>query len=199
MLRKILIGVGVVVGVLIAAVAVLAMIAPTDLHVERDVVISRPVDVVFEDLKFVKNHDSWSPWVKKDPNLKQSYRGEDGTVGFVSAWSGNDEVGVGEQEITQIAEGERIDYELRFKEPMEDTCSAYLVTEAMGDSQTRVKWGMQGKNPFPGNVVCYVLNMREVLAGQFDEGLSALKARLEGMPESSEDSSETTVEAAEDS
>ena len=51
-----------------------------------------------------------------DPDMKKTYRGTDGTVGFVSAWdSEKDDVGKGEQEIIKITDGERIDYELRFQ------------------------------------------------------------------------------------
>lgn len=184
MVKKILVGLGVVVGLLAVVVAVLAMIAPTELHVEREVVVDQPKDVVFEELKFVKNHDIWSPWSKRDPNIVHEYKGTDGTVGFVSAWSGNDEVGVGEQEITKITEGERIDYELRFKKPMEDTSTAYLITEAAGENQTRVKWGMDGKLPFAGNVFCMLMNMKATLIADFDEGLAGLKKHLEARPAS---------------
>jgi uncharacterized protein YndB with AHSA1/START domain len=182
MAKKILIGMGVVAVLLVATIAVLGAIAPTDLHVEREVVIDKPKEVVFEDLKYVKNHERWSPWFKRDPNLAKEYHGEDGTVGFVNSWSGNDQVGVGEQEIKKIAEGERIDYELRFKKPMEDTSTAYLITEAVGEHQTKVKWGMQGKTPFPGNVICMLMNMKQTLAKDFDEGLGMLKAELEKQP-----------------
>jgi hypothetical protein len=185
--KRILIGLGVVVGLLIGVVAVLAMIAPTELHVEREVIIDKPKDVVFEQLKLVKNHESWSPWFKRDPNIVKEYRGTDGTVGFVSSWSGNDEVGVGEQEITKIAEGERIDYELRFKKPMEDTSTAYLVTEEAGNGQTKVRWGMEGKLRFPGNVICMLMNMKGMLISDFDEGLADLKKHLESEPDSQEE------------
>ena len=179
MAKKILIGAGIVAVLLIATIAVLGAIAPTDLHVEREVVIDQPKEVVFEDLKYFKNHDRWSPWFKRDPNMQKEYKGEDGTVGFVCSWSGNDQVGVGEQEVTKIAEGERIDFELRFKKPMEDTSTGYLITEAVGENQTKVKWGMQGKTPFPGNVICMLMNMRQTLAKDFDEGLGMLKDELE--------------------
>jgi hypothetical protein len=180
--KKILIGLGVAAVLLVATIAVLGAIAPTDLHVEREILIYKPKEVVFEDLKYMKGHDRWSPWFKRDPNMRKEHQGEDGTVGFVSSWSGNDQVGVGEQEITKIADGERIDYELRFKKPMEDTSAAYLITEALDTDQTKVRWGMKGKTPFPGNVICMVMNMKQTLAKDFDEGLAMLKADLEKRP-----------------
>src|SRR5690349_9152755 len=139
----------IVLGVIIVAVVIFGVVAPTHMDVEREVVIDKPREVVFNDLRLVKNHDSWSPWMRKDPNIVKQYRGTDGTVGFVQAWSGNNEVGVGEQEIRNIAEGSRIDYALRFKKPMEDTSTAYLVTEDAGAGKTKVKWGMNGRSPFP--------------------------------------------------
>ena len=169
----------IVLGVVVLGIAILGVLAPTNMDVEREVVIDKPKDVVFNDLRLVKNHDTWSPWMRKDPNLVKQYKGTDGTVGFVQSWSGNNEVGVGEQEIKNISEGSRIDYELRFKKPMEDTSAAYLVTEDAGAGKTRVKWGMNGKSPFPRNVFCLLLNIRNKLGRDFDQGLSDLKARLE--------------------
>jgi hypothetical protein len=145
--KKILIGVGVVLVLLAVVIGVLGVVAPTELYVEREVLIDRPKDVVFENVKFVKSHGAWSPWEKRDPQIKKTYRGTDGEVGFVSAWVGNDQVGEGEQEITRIKPGERIDYELRFKKPMEETNHAWLVTEEMSDKQTKVRWGDRGEAP----------------------------------------------------
>lgn len=168
-----------VVLILIAIVIVLGLAAPGTFVVEKEIVVNKPKDFVFSELKQMKKHQTWNPWSKKDPHIKNTYRGEDGTVGFVAAWEGNDDVGVGEEEIKRIVEGERIDIELRFKKPMEDTSQAYLVTEAVSPQETRIKWGMTGKMSFPGNVICMLMNMRENLGKDFDEGLRTLKANLE--------------------
>ncbi|MGE4132391.1 MAG: SRPBCC family protein [Bdellovibrionales bacterium] len=167
------------IGVLIGVVLLLGILAPTDLHIERQIEIQKPREEVFAEIKMLRNHSKWSPWEKKDPNIIKSYSGTDGEVGFVASWEGNSEVGVGEQEIKAIQEGSRIDYELRFKKPMEDTSTAYLITEDAAGGGTLVTWGMRGKSPFPFNIVCLVLNMRKQLAAQFDEGLLGLKASLE--------------------
>ncbi len=45
-----------------------------------------------------------------DPAMKKEFRGIDGNVGFVYGWdSENKRAGNGEQEITNITEGERMD------------------------------------------------------------------------------------------
>lgn len=175
--KKLMIGLG----VLAAIIAILGFIAPKDFYLEREIIINKPKDFVFQQLKSVKTHDLWSPWAKRDPQMKKTYQGEDGTVGFISAWDGNDQVGAGEQEIKSIIEGERIDTELRFKRPMEDSSDAFLITEIVSDSQTKVRWGMKDTMTFPGNVICLLMNMPAKLAKDFDEGLAQMKVVIEGM------------------
>jgi len=170
---------GIVLGVLVGAFFVLGLVLPKHFVVEREIVINKPKGFVFSQLKQLKNHKDWGPWAKRDPNMITEYKGTDGTVGFVSAWCGNDEVGVGEQEIKNIVEGERLDLELRFKKPMENNGEAYFVTETVGENQTKVRWGMKGESKFPMNVVCLVINMKGMLAKDFDEGLTSLKTVLE--------------------
>src|SRR5437762_3528211 len=109
---KILKIIGIAVVALIALVLIVAAIAPKDFGVQRSVTVNKPKSEVFGYVKYLKNQDSYSVWAQRDPNMKKEFRGEDGTVGFVSTWDGNREVGKGEQEIKGITEGEKIDYEL---------------------------------------------------------------------------------------
>lgn len=174
-----LIGAGIVVGVLVVVVAVLGVIAPTRMDFEREIIVDKPSDFVFADLRFLKNHQRWNPWSKLDKDIVQKYEGEDGTVGATLSWNGNNKVGEGTQEIKSIKDGERIDYELRFKRPMEDTAQSYLITEPIAESKTKVIWGMKSKAPFPGNIFCMVMGMKKVLSGQIDEGLASMKKEIE--------------------
>ena len=48
----------------------------------------------------IKNQEYWSPWAERDPNMKRTYTGIDGEIGFVSAWkSDHKQVGSGEQQL----------------------------------------------------------------------------------------------------
>ncbi len=167
---------------LIAIVGILGLIAPRDYVVEREIVINKPREAVFAFARMLQNNKKWDPWSKKDPNIKMDFRGTDGQVGAVSSWSGNSEVGVGEEEIKSIAENERIDFELRFKEPMQDTGAAYYVFETVGDNQTKMKWGISGRSQFPINIVCMLMNMKATLAKEFDTGLASFKTAVESEP-----------------
>ena len=180
MIKKILIAILVLIVLLVAALAVLAFVAPTGYKVERSVTINKPKAEVFAYVRNLKNQNQWGPWYKKDPSIKIETRGTDGTPGFVTSWnSTNKEVGEGEQEIKKITEGERVDTELRFKRPFESKSDAYIITEAAGDTQTKVKWGFTGAMPRPMNIMLLMMDMDKEVGKDFDDGLSTLKTILE--------------------
>ncbi len=174
--KRILIGLTVVIAVLL----LMALFVKKEYAVEREITINKPVAEVFNYIKHIRNQDNYSTWNRKDPNMKKEYRGTDGTVGFVAAWdSKNDEVGKGEQEIKNINEGERMDMELRFYKPFKATDNAYMTTEAVGENRTKVKWGFNGKMPYPMNLMLVFMNMDKMLGTEMQTGLNDLKALLE--------------------
>ncbi len=180
MLKKILIAVGVLLVLGIVGIVAAVMLTPTDFKVEREVTINRPKDEVFAYLKMLKNQNDWGPWNQKDRGMKQEFKGTDGTVGFTVSWdSENSEVGAGEQEIKKIVPGERVETEIRFKRPFESKSDAYLTTEALGENQTKVKWGFSGAMPRPMNLMLLVMDMDKAVGKDFEDGLATLKANLE--------------------
>src|SRR5690606_5488997 len=127
------------------AMAVLALATPKHFDISRSIVLDRPLDEVFEDLRYLKRQNQWSPWARRDPQMEERFSGTDGQVGATNYWKGNKEVGEGEQEITKIIDGKRIESELRFLKPFKSTSTAYLLTEAIDPGSTRVRWGFSGK------------------------------------------------------
>ena len=168
----------------LVAVVALALVAAAfvegNYHVEREIVINQPKDEVFNYVKYLKNQDNYSKWATMDPEMKKSYTGTDGTVGFVSRWeSTNEEVGVGEQEIKGITEGEKLDFELRFYEPFEATDNAFMITEKVSDTATKVTWGFDGHMAYPMNLMLVFMDMEEMLGNDLQMGLNNLKSVLE--------------------
>ncbi len=102
---KILKTILIAVGILIAVPLIVSLFVKKDYEVEREITIDKPKEDVFDYVKFLKNQDNYSKWATMDPDMKKTYRGTDGTVGFISAWeSNNKDVGKGEQEIKKITE-----------------------------------------------------------------------------------------------
>lgn len=177
---KILKTILIAVGILIAVPLIVAIFVKKDYEVEREITIDKPKEEVFDYVKFLKNQDNYSKWATMDPDMKKTYRGTDGTVGFVSAWeSDNKDVGKGEQEIMKITDGERIDFELRFFEPFESTEPAYMTTESVSENQTKVKWGFSGHMDYPMNIMMLFMDFEKMIGDDLDTGLKNLKAVLE--------------------
>ena len=160
-------------------IVVLAIIAPKDYDVNRSITIDQPVSKVFDYLKYLKNQDEWSPWNKKDPDMKKEFEGVDGQVGAISRWEGNKEVGTGEQEITRIVENEVVESRLRFFKPWKSESDAYMKVKEAGGSQTTVTWGFSGHNKFPISIMMLFMNMDKAVGKDFNEGLATMKKNLE--------------------
>lgn len=168
-----------VLGILVLASVILLIAAPKNVVIEREIVINRPVANVFAYVRSLKNQDVYNPWFEQDPQVVREHLGPDGEVGNILKWKGNKDVGVGEQEILSIRENERIDSQLRFKEPMQDINPGWLVTEALGDQQTRLKWGMRSELRTGVNVIYLLLNIKGTIEKDFDRGLAKIKTELE--------------------
>lgn len=164
---------------LVLLLMVFYWLAPSHYDVSRSIEISRPSGYVFEYLRFLKNQDQWSPWGKKDPQMKKKFTGTDGEVGAVSRWEGNKEVGTGEQEITRIEVGRRIETELRFLKPWKSTSNAYMEVAPISERRTMVRWGFSGKNGFPMRILMLFMSMDKMIGKDFEAGLSDLKTLLE--------------------
>ena len=165
---------------IIALLLIVALFMPKEYAVEREVTINKPVDSVFKYVKYLKNQNEFSVWANIDPNMKSTFTGTDGAVGAISAWESNvKEVGIGEQEITKINEGKRLDFELRFKEPMNDTAMGFMSTEMVSENQTKVKWGINGIIPYPINLMLPFMKMDQMIGNDLQKGLENLKAKME--------------------
>lgn len=169
----------IVIVILVAIPLIAALFIKKDYSVEREITINKPKQEVFEYVKYLKNQNNYSKWARMDPKMKTEFRGTDGTVGFVSAWESEaDSVGKGEQEIKGIKDGEKIDYEIRFIKPFESNANAFMTTEAAGN-QTKVKWGFNGRMPYPMNLMLALMDMDKAIGSDLQTGLTNLKGILE--------------------
>lgn len=165
---------------LVALILIIGLFAPKNFKVERSIEVSIPKDSVYNYLKYLKNQDQFSVWARKDPKMKKTYTGQDGIIGFVSAWESKDEnVGVGSMELVRLTPGERIDMHVRFKVPFENEDDAYFETSSINAGKTRVIWGFKGNSPYPWNALSFLLNYDKMIGDDLDSGLKKLKSVLE--------------------
>lgn len=165
---------------IIALPFVIALFTGKKFKLEREIVINKPKQEVFDYVKQLKNQDHFAVWNSLDPNMKRTYTGTDGTVGFSSAWeSDHKQVGHGKQTITAIKEGEEVDMQIHFLKPWDNVANAYFKTESAGDNQTKVKWGMYNDVKYPMKVMRLFMNMEKMIGKDFDNGLAKLKEVME--------------------
>ena len=162
-----------VIGIILIAAAFIRK----EYAVERSVLINRPASEVFNYVKYIKNQDYYHKWSMIDTNCRRNYKGVDGTEGYSVAWdSDNSKAGKGEQQITNLDEGKRIDWGLRFIKPFEGNANAYMTT-ADQQNRTVVTWGMNGISKYPMNFMN--LFMDNMLGKDMEGSLQMLKANLE--------------------
>lgn len=165
---------------LIAIPLIATLFIEKDYEVRKEVSIDLPSDEVYGYLKFLKNQEHFSVWAKMDEHMKKSYTGQDGTVGFISAWESEEEnVGAGEQEITAMEDGKRIDYEIRFLKPFKSTSQAFMLTEAISENKTKVTWGFKGRMNYPFNLMLVMMDFKGMIGNDLQTGLNNLKIELE--------------------
>lgn len=165
--------------IVIALLLIIAIFVEKEYTVQREVIINKPKTEVFDYIKFLKNQDNYSKWNKLDNNMKKTYKGTDAQVGFTYRWEGNEDVGVGEQEILAIHEGKQIDFDLRFIEPIKSHSKASMGTESISENETKVFWRIDGKMNYPFNLFLLTMNADEMIGGDLEEGLKNLKNVLE--------------------
>ena len=173
-LKKILLGIV----TLIALVLIIALFVKKDFAVERSITINKSNQEVFDYVKMLKNQKNWSSFSQADPDMKEWYKGTDGTVGAVYGWESK-MMGNGEQVITKIAEAERVDIEMHFKGMMGSTSPAYLATKVLSDSTTQVTWAMSGKMNYPMNFMGLFMSMDDMIGTEYQKSLEQLKGVLE--------------------
>jgi Polyketide cyclase / dehydrase and lipid transport len=169
--------------VILCIVALPFVIAPftsKQFKLEREVLINKPKQTVFDYLKYLKNHDNFTVWASTDPKMKKEYTGTDGMVGFSSAWESNHKrVGHGKQTITAIKDGEEVAMQIHFLKPWDNVANAYFKIESAGDNQTKVKWGIYNDVKYPMKVMQLFMNMEKMIGKDFDKGLAKLKEVME--------------------
>jgi len=149
------------------------------MEVSNSVTINKSNQEVFDYLKYSKNQGEFSVWNMLDPDQKRTYKGEDGTVGFIYSWdSKNKNVGAGSQEIKKIVDGERIEYELRFVRPMKNIANSQFIIKKKSDTESEVFWDFQGPMKFPMSLFSGMF--KKMMNKDMSQSLANLKEKLEG-------------------
>ena len=174
MLIKILVGLGVVVAVL----AIVVAMQPSAFSVERSATIEAPSPLLYGYIAEPRAHEQWSPFMKMDPVQKNTYSGPPSGVGASCSWEGG-QAGEGRMTVVAAKPNQEVDMKLEFVKPMQATNRAVFTLVPAGGNATTVTWRLEGNNTFVSKAVGMVMNMDEMVGGEFEKGLAALNTLAE--------------------
>jgi uncharacterized protein YndB with AHSA1/START domain len=170
--------IGIVVVVVIAGILIFAAMQPDKFHVSRQASIKAPAEKILPLITNLHGWTTWSPYEKKDPNMKRTFSGPESGKGAAYAWDGDKNVGAGSMEIVEVTPPTKVRFKLDFLRPMEGHHFATFTLEPRGES-TIVEWALDGDMPFLSKVMCLFFNMDKMVGTDFEQGLTSLKALVE--------------------
>jgi hypothetical protein len=169
-----------VIGILAVVLVILALTAfiasrPTEYRVERSAQIDASPDVVFSIINDLHQWGTWSPFDKRDPNMKKTFEGASSGPGAIYTWSGNSQVGEGCLTVMKSTPVELVNMKLEFSRPFK-CCNDVNFKLAPCGSGTRVSWIMDGKNNLMSKAMSLVMDMDKMVGNDFEQGLANLNS-----------------------
>jgi hypothetical protein len=155
-----------------------AALQPADFTIVRRATISAPAAVVFPYVNDLHLWQEFSPWVKLDPQAKNTYEGPPAGVGASFSWAGNAKIGAGRMTITESKPVEVVRMRLEFLKPFVATSAVEFALQPAGN-QTTITWSMAGRRNFVMKAFSLVMNMDKMVGGDFEKGLATLKTLAE--------------------
>jgi hypothetical protein len=176
MLKKIVIGVLGLLGLIVGVVLLLAAMKPDTFRVERKAAIQASASDIFPHLADFHEWAEWSPWEHLDPKMQKTYSGPPSGVGASYAWSGSSDVGEGRMTVIESRPDEELKLKLEFIKPFESTnITTYRLVPISGNMGTQVTWTMEGPNSFMGKLFSVIADMDAMIGKDFETGLANLK------------------------
>jgi hypothetical protein len=167
-----------VLGLILLALVAFIQSRPATFHVERSTQVSASPATVFAHVNDLHRWETWSPWQKLDPAMKETFDGPDAGVGAGYHWAGNKDIGEGRMTITESTPGEKVGIRLEFIRPFAST-NATSFSFVPAEGGTRVTWVMDGPNNFMSKAMGLVKTMDAMIGPDFERGLASLKSVAE--------------------
>ena len=168
-----------IIGMVVLALTVILVIVvamqPETAHIEKSIMIDAPAASIFPEVSNYRNFNVWSPWAKMDPKAKQTFEGQDGSVGSTMSWNGP-KTGAGSMTIEEIEENKRVRSSMTFGGSEGKFYSEFILTPEQNG--TRVTWTYDGPNAGLAEKTMWVI-MGSMLSSQYDQGLKDLKDLVE--------------------
>ena len=176
-MHPVLIG-GLVAAGLLCLLLMIAALKSSDFTVTRSLRMKTSAARAFEQVNDLHLMNRWNPWVKLDPNIKQTFSGAAAGVGAVYDWDGNKSVGAGRQTIIETRPHELVVMKLEFFRPFPGINEVRFSVSPEGEFVV-VSWTMVGKLNFFMKVMGFFMSMDKMCGNAFLQGLNDMKTIVE--------------------
>jgi hypothetical protein len=177
MIKSILIGVVIVLVVGVGGVLAYAVAKPDTFRVQRTASIKAPPEKIYPLINEFDRWGEWSPYERRDPQMKRTRSGPKSGKGAVYEWDGDKNVGKGRMEILETSPS-KVVIKLDFMRPFEANNIAEFALEPRGEF-TNVTWAMHGPNLFAGKLMSVFIDVDRMVGKDFEAGLASMKAVAE--------------------
>jgi len=179
MLKKLVVGVIVVVFASICVLAIYISSRPNSFIVQRSIIINAGPESIYPVIADFHRWTSWSPYERLDAKMEKSYSGSQSGLGAKYLWDGNEKAGAGTMEIIEATRPSKVVIKLDFSKPFEGHNVAQFSLEPK-DKTTSVSWSMSGESSVMMKFAGLFMNMDELIGKDFEIGLRTLKEEVEG-------------------
>ncbi len=163
--------------IMLAAILLAAVFAPTSKIVTRSISIDAAHKTVFNQVANFENWKKWDAWYAKDTTQQRTYYGTLNDKKYGYSWSSeNTDVGEGRMEMNEVTGTERLAYTFYFDG--RPTSGSFTFNEA-GD-KTEVTWELKSELGYPFKLMNYFID--PLVGADFEEGLANLKKVAEAIP-----------------
>lgn len=174
-----------IIGIIILVVVVIGVgiiiFGPSETHMERNITIEAPVEVVFNEVNGFKTFDKFSAWSEIDTAVKIIIEGPTSGVGARYSWeSENSNLGKGNIEIIETDKNMMIKSKMKFEGYSGEPTASWILTEENG--QTNVTYTYD-ETDISGIGRIFALGTESMLSPMYDRTLAKLKERIESRPE----------------
>jgi uncharacterized protein YndB with AHSA1/START domain len=168
----------VVLAVLMAGFFIYVAVQPSEYLIARETVVKASPEAIFPHINNSKKMNDWMPWKEHDPQVVTTFSGPEEGVGSTSSWNSPGQMGEGEAVVLESQPNKLVKTRLSNKRPFKMEQLAEVSLEPVAEG-TKVRWAVSGNNTFMGRLMCVFINMDKMIGGQFEKGLSNLKATVE--------------------
>lgn len=165
---------------LVVAAAILSFMLPTHQKINRSLTINAPAQVIYDELKLLRNFNQVSVWGRQDSSLRYTFSGEDGQPGATSSWKGDPEVsGEGKITILSLVPPNNITHTIEFSAPRKGKAESAFSLVEKDKNNTTVTWYFKLATPRPWNIFNLFFSLDKQMGKDFDDGLAFLKRYIE--------------------